>query len=94
MQAFWGSCFLFATGSKVYNIYKKQALKLAEGIDLPEDHLAFMCDFMAMLADRAVEARAASDMGKIERAILCLLVFYQVVQHLGGFHGGGSGYPR
>ena len=30
---------------KVYNIYKKQALKLAEGIDLPEDHLAFMCEF-------------------------------------------------
>ena len=60
---------------KVYNIYKKQALKLAEGIDLPEDHLAFMCEFMATLADRAVEARAASDMTALRENLLLSQAF-------------------
>ena len=61
---------------KVYNIYKKQALKLAEGIDLPEDHLAFMCEFMATLADRAVEARAGvADMTALRENLLLSQAF-------------------
>ncbi len=59
----------------MYNIYKKQALKLAEGIDLPEDHLAFMREFMATLADRAVEARAASDMTALHENLLLSQAF-------------------
>ncbi|MCK6139966.1 molecular chaperone TorD family protein [Slackia exigua] len=47
--------------TKVFNIYKKQALKLDEGVDLPDDHLSFMCEFMSVMSDRAVQAYAAGN---------------------------------
>ena len=54
----------FARG-KVYNIFKKQALKLGEGIDLPEDHLSFMCEFMALIAERSCESFKADQMDSV-----------------------------
>lgn len=47
---------------EVFNIYKKQALKLRSGIDLPEDHLAFMSEFLIVMSQRAM---AAFDKGDI-----------------------------
>ena len=37
-------------------IYREHAVQLSEGIDLPEDHLAFECEFLAIVNRRAVEA--------------------------------------
>lgn len=36
--------------------YKRHRIRLAEGVDLPEDHLSFECEFMAVLGDRAADA--------------------------------------
>lgn len=55
---------------KVYNIYKRCALKLEEGVDLPEDHLSFMCDFMAVMAERSVEAFAAGEADAVRENLL------------------------
>lgn len=36
----------------VYLTYRREHVALAEGTDLPEDHLAFMLEFVAVLCDR------------------------------------------
>lgn len=46
---------------QVFNIYKKHALKLDEGLDIPEDHLSFECAFMAELAARTGKRISADD---------------------------------
>ena len=36
--------------------YREEGLALAHDLNLPEDHLSFECDFMAVLAERSVQA--------------------------------------
>lgn len=67
----------FARG-KVYNIFKRQALKLCEGIDLPEDHLSFMCEFMAIMAERSGEAFKAGQMDEVRT---CLRLQQEFLKH-------------
>lgn len=53
----------------VNRIYRENAVRLSDGIDLPEDHLAFECEFLAIINQRAVEALRA---GSCEQAIALL----------------------
>lgn len=39
----------------VNQIYKKNQIKLSSGIDIPEDHLAFECEFMTIIGNRCVQ---------------------------------------
>jgi TorA maturation chaperone TorD len=41
---------------EVYRLYRSEALKLKEGIDLPEDHLSFELEFLAILSERTAQA--------------------------------------
>lgn len=50
-----------AERTAVSRIYRENAVQLSEGIDLPEDHLAFECEFLAIVNRRAAEALAAGD---------------------------------
>lgn len=45
----------------VFNEFKRQALKLKEGLDIPEDHISFELQYMAILEDRAIEALGEGD---------------------------------
>lgn len=45
----------------VSKIYRENAVRLSEGIDLPEDHLAFECEFLAIVNQRAVTALSEGD---------------------------------
>lgn len=47
--------------NEVFNIYKKAAVKLREDLHLPDDHLAFELEFMAILSDRTAEALRQDD---------------------------------
>ena len=42
-------------------MFKKHALRLGQSLNLPEDHLSFECDFMAVLAERTKERLAEGD---------------------------------
>jgi TorA maturation chaperone TorD len=53
----------------VFNVYKKQALKLRKGADLPEDHLSFELEFLSVLSTRSKEALKK---GENHEAIDCL----------------------
>ena len=64
-----------AARSRVFNIYKKQALKLADGIDLPEDHLSFMCQFMAVMAKRAIDFKKEGNAEELHRNLLLQQAF-------------------
>ncbi len=50
--------------NEVYRTYKQAAIKLREGVDLPEDHISFEFEFLAILCDRTVEALDARDQGR------------------------------
>lgn len=50
--------------NEVYRTYKKAAIKLREGVNLPEDHLSFEFEFLAILCDRVVEALDDGDTGR------------------------------
>ena len=52
--------------NEVYRTYKQAAIKLKEGVNLPEDHLSFEFEFLAITCDRTVEAL---DDGDSARAI-------------------------
>ena len=41
---------------EVFAEYKRHCVRLREGVDLPDDHLSFICEFMALMADRAATA--------------------------------------
>lgn len=52
--------------TEVFNALKRDALRLREGIDLPEDHLSFELQYLAILAGRAAEALRA---GRLQDAL-------------------------
>lgn len=56
---------------EVHQIYKQQCIKLEEGIDLPEDHLSFECEFMAIVGERSAQEL---ECGKTDKAIEQLLL--------------------
>ena len=45
----------------VYRAFKSECVRKREGLDWPDDHLSFMCEFMALLSRRAEAALAAGD---------------------------------
>lgn len=45
----------------VYQAFKAECVKKREGLDWPDDHLSFMCEFMALLSRRTVAALAEED---------------------------------
>jgi TorA maturation chaperone TorD len=47
--------------NEVYQTFKLARIKLKEGLDLPDDHLSFEFEFMAVLCDRAQSALEISD---------------------------------
>ncbi|MBQ9068778.1 MAG: molecular chaperone TorD family protein [Eggerthellaceae bacterium] len=46
---------------EVYHLFREQRVERAAGYDYPDDHLSFMCEFLAILSSRAAEALRAGD---------------------------------
>lgn len=48
------SPLLFSEGHRIaYNSMKTHCVKKREGLDYPDDHISFLCEFIALLSDRA-----------------------------------------
>ncbi len=45
----------------VFQAFKSECVKKREGLDWPDDHISFMCEFMALLSRRTEKALAAGD---------------------------------
>ncbi len=54
---------------EVFSEYKRHCVRLREGIDLPDDHLSFMCEYMALMADRIARALEERDQGEARSLI-------------------------
>jgi TorA maturation chaperone TorD len=72
---------------KVYRIFKAEGVKLNSGINLPEDHMAFELEFLAMLSERANsaldkgdKASALSDL-ELSKSFICdhILTWYDLL---------------
>ena len=64
-----GGQLMGAERNAVNAIYRKHCVKLSEGIDLPEDHLAFELEFLSIINERA---GAAMESGDLDGAIALL----------------------
>lgn len=47
--------------NEVFRTYKQAAVKLKEGVNLPEDHISFEFEFLAILCERTIEALEAGE---------------------------------
>ena len=47
--------------NEVFLLFKKEALRLKQGVNLPEDHLSFELEFLSIMALRSVDALNAED---------------------------------
>jgi TorA maturation chaperone TorD len=56
--------------NEVYRTYKRAAVRLKEGIDLPEDHLAFEFEFLAIMSERTGEALGGDDAGEAVKLLM------------------------
>ena len=56
-----GNLLMGEARGQVYHTFKASALKVAERIDLPEDHLSFICSYMAYLCEATIEALSKED---------------------------------
>lgn len=65
-----GEGLLYGEGRKsVFDAYKKECMKMREGLDLPDDHLSFMCEFMGRLSLRAAECVRVGDTREALRVV-------------------------
>jgi TorA maturation chaperone TorD len=46
---------------QVFRIYQAEGISLKSGVNLPEDHVSFELEFLAILSDRAIDAYATGD---------------------------------
>lgn len=46
---------------EVYHLFKQNRVARAEGYDYPDDHLSFMCEFLAIVSGRIADAVRAGD---------------------------------
>lgn len=51
---------------EVYQFFRQHRVERAEGYDYPDDHLSFMCEFLAILSQRTIDALEA---GSLDDAI-------------------------
>ena len=49
---------------EVYRAFKAEAIKKREGLDYPDDHISFLCQFMAIMSRRTLAALQAGDYDK------------------------------
>lgn len=62
---------------EVFAAFKSQAVKKRAGLDWPDDHLSFMCEFMALLSRRAGTALEAGDVAEARRNLQTSLDFLE-----------------
>ncbi len=53
----------------VFQAFKAECVKKREGLDWPDDHISFMCEFMALLSRRTARALAAGDAAEALREL-------------------------
>ncbi|MDR0513800.1 MAG: molecular chaperone TorD family protein [Coriobacteriaceae bacterium] len=55
--------------NEVYRLFKSEGISLKGGVNLPEDHLSFELEFLAVLSDRATAALEAGDTEEAHRIL-------------------------
>lgn len=67
---------IYQEGHKeVFAAFKAEAVKKREGLDYPDDHISFMCEFMALLSRRTAQALEQHDTEQAIHAMEASLSF-------------------
>ncbi len=61
---------------EVFRTFKAAALRIPEGIDLPEDHLSFIFTYLARLCDKQAEQAEARDTASLRQTTDDLRTFF------------------
>ena len=70
---------------EVYRVYKQNAVRKRDGLDFPEDHLSFMCQFMAVMSRRCGDCLGSDD---FEGALEALRVSRDfLAEHMRSWYG-------
>ena len=64
--------------NEVYYTFKEARLALKDELDLPEDHLSFEFEFMAILCDRALDALRGGDAEAFEKLMRTQAKFFEL----------------
>ena len=56
--------------SEAYHAFKSECIRVAQGIDMPDDHLSFMFEFMAKLCVDASDESEAMRIVSLQRTFL------------------------
>lgn len=54
---------------EVYRLFRENRVERSAGFDYPDDHLSFLCEFLAILSKRALEALEAGDVAEARAQI-------------------------
>lgn len=69
--------------NEVYYTFNEARLTLKDKLDLPDDHLSFEFEFMAILCDRALAASQAGDQDAFEQNMKTQIKFFET--HIGSW---------
>lgn len=64
-----GQLLMGTPRGEVYRAFKARGMRVAAGLDMPEDHLSFIFDFMAELCDRCAKSLRDGDEGEAARLL-------------------------
>ena len=57
-----GALLMGVPRGEMYREFKANRVRVPEGVDIPEDHLSFMFDYLALLCDRTAECARRGDL--------------------------------
>lgn len=63
--------------STLYHTLKAEALRVPDGIDLPEDHLSFLFEYMARLSDQTASALHTGNNETVHRLVKRQSIFFK-----------------
>lgn len=72
-----GGLIMGEASGEVFRAFRQSAVKVKDGLDLPDDHLSFIFEFMAHLCDRALEAVDGGDFDRASRILESQRAFFE-----------------
>ena len=78
-----GGLVMGEASGEVYRAFRESCVKVCEGLDLPDDHLSFLFEFMACLCERIATCVEDGRWEEASRTLDEQRVFFKAISHRG-----------